>query len=262
MKRTLRVAAVALSLSIAHLAGAAHWIIQSRGDATSPISSTSGTNASRGMRTTKSATVTGGLYGSGTFSFFGEKDAFSQDVFVPYPGTIIGVNAYVNAYYTFTYKWVSDAPGDTPPAVGSQPGAQGYFLERVDGVAEGQTARYNVTYDYTAACLFNSQNGNTFTGSVGPTGGWSDNWPKSAGSGIVSVGGVLFFVSPQILPSATITLDGSGNTIATITTLNSETLQLSSSITLGPPMSGLLIHNTATLENYVAASTIGGLAVQ
>src|SRR5579871_3662109 len=82
-------------------AQAAHWVVQSQGDASSPTSYTSGSDVTRGSRSSVEASISGGLYGSGTFKFFGETDNYNKEAYIS--PDAYSYNGYVEAYYTLTY---------------------------------------------------------------------------------------------------------------------------------------------------------------
>lgn len=214
------------------------------------------------MRAQVSVNISSGIYGTGTFKFYGEQDSYSQIYNGIEPATVQYL-PYANSYYTFTYKWVSDSPSDTPPSVGSHADFDGYSLE------QAAPAQYmlggggpQVSGSYSWNTTFNTEG--PIWGGTGsnPYYGMSFTWPHSTDTPNVTIGGQLYFVRGVVVGGGTVSLDGSGNTIITASVLNAQAAMIQTPISAVGGGSGTIrVTNYGTMTCYLGVSQIGSLPV-
>jgi len=260
-------AITAISVSIGSIVSsqAAHWKLLSEGDATIPASYTTGNGVTRGARTSFSLTlpsVSSDIYGVGPFTFYGESDQYHDNTLCG-ESTLYTYTASANNYYSFKFQWVSDSPSDTPPSPNQAIGAVGYSLESGGG---GQFSYLNPVYKTgNWSFLWDSQ-GPSLSPPYSPfSPATSCAWPVAGGANQVTVtnNGVLLYVRPVALGGVTVTLDGSGNTIGTMSVLNAQSILMVTQFSpYGNPSNvTALVYDNATMFGYLACAEIGGLKV-
>lgn len=232
--------AVSCLLAMAAVSNAAHWELISRADTnypSPPIYSDSDVTRVLTYRSFNAAVPSDVtmIYGSGTFPFYGEQCQMKPT----YSGgaTTWAHQDYLDSYYEFKFKWVSDSPSDTPPSLTTSVAAYGYSLERAVNVFFSHALNggpwsfgmwsISMTFPIYGPVWQSSGPTNTFGATV------NNSWPQSGGSDItVNVPNIgLMYIRPQVVGGGGLSLDGSGNTIATISVLNSMVQEFSIPIT-------------------------------
>jgi len=258
-----------LLLSIASLsalstaASAAHWTFQSWSQGTY----ITGSGATHGKASEVQATISGQVYGNGSFDFVGETDTYGEGGEMTYP-FLNNYQGTVTSYYTVVYVWAADSPTDQPPTNGPL-AVDGYSLEAVPAASIMTPDVGDYESGGSVDALFDAQ-GPTFPVQSGYftmpleyaviTG---VPWPTTNTPPVTTIGGKLYYVRPVVVGSAVISKNGSGQTIGTVTVDNSQELSfVGPTITQGagdPPTGS--ISNSGTTSCFIGGSIIGGLPV-
>ena len=261
-----KLASSTFTLGLIASAHSAHWIVRSM---VSSSSSSSDISVTRNAPSGVSVTIPSGstmIYGSGTFSFFGENDTYSKKFLCANPGTVT-YNPWCSSYYTYTYQWVSDSPTDVPPAVSTPGEVLGYSLEQ-GGV--GQNFEWNPTGGYVRTLgtwsgnlAFNSQ-GDVFGGTgESPYSALGIYWPTLSDSPTVTIGSSLFYVRPENLGGGSVTTDANGYTILIASVLNSQSIELSTPLSYNNPVSSsFFVFDTGTTTCYKGGTELLGLPIE
>lgn len=166
------------------------------------------------------------IYGDGTFTFYGEQSQM-WPTYNGGPGTFADQN-YLNSYYEFKFRWVSDSPSDVPPSLTTSVEAFGYALERAENLFYLHAlfgGPWTVGINSISMCF-------PVYGPVWSVPGQTNfdinypyTWPQSGGLDVkITVPNIgLMYVRPQTVGGGGLSLDGNGDTIATISVLNSMT---------------------------------------
>ena len=173
-------------------------------------------------------------------------------------------DAWVNAYYNFTYKWVADSLSDVPPGVGSTPGAYGYAL-RTGSVSTYLSGGGPVTGATTYQAWYNLLPTHSAT-YVSPSGGYymggALNIPAPGASPTITVGGVTYYVAMGALGGGTVTINGSGDHVISFPVLNSQRGLWNSNFTSIGPSGGGMLFQAANLTEFIGVATIGDIPVK
>ena len=247
---------------------AAHWKLISMTDASIPTSTVSDSTVTRGARATVSATIPSSpsmIYGSGVFQFHGESDSYNTSFLATYPLTQ-DYHGWAHSYYKYVYQWVSDSPTDVAPSPNQSLQLSGYSLTASPGLFDYQFAGFggpNTIGMLSWSVWFNS-NIHIFS-PTWPSFGHSittQAWPALTDSPIALVGSTPYLITPEVLGGGPVTIDGSGNTIITVTVLNSEQMNETTPIFPNSPtavLEGWNIYGSTT--RYAAGTQINGLPI-
>jgi hypothetical protein len=260
MKHTLlKAAGIAAFSSLFFGANAAHWTLVSQVGTSSTVSS----GATRGSLSALSVTIPSGsyaIYGTGTFKFFGEPDTFSTQISSTAYSFLFTFDPSVISYYTYVYLWVSDAPTDIPPTPGSSQEVTGYALQRATNLETVGIGMAGSSATYSSDALFNSV-GPTWSGGGSPYTGFSNLWPKPTDSPIVSISSKNYYVRPVFVGGGPVSINGSGQTIVTISVGNFQSVDYATNVTANPNLL-MELNSTSQTACYIAGSEVSGLPIR
>jgi len=271
MRLTKHIFTISCLFALASASNAAHWVLVSLADTNFPAPPYVSDSFVTRVLTTRQfdaaiPTHSTMIYGSGTFKFYGEQSHMKPE-YNGGPGTFADQN-YLNSYYEFKFKWVSDSPSDVPPSVTTSVEAFGYNLEKVDSsffyhAIWGGPWTIGINSIHHGFPVYGptwSVPGQTGYGTMPP--GDNLHWPQSGGLDItITFPGIgLMYVRPQTIGGGTLAYVN-GDLIATINVLNS--MEQNFSIPISSPGGGITVgaYLESTFSCYKSVTRMLGLPV-
>ncbi len=265
-----RLISFAVLLSMTCFAYAGHWILVTQVDSTYPtapilVGSHTFRGNTSGFTFEVLSSYVNATHGVGTFTFFGGSDSYLEQTFSTSSPHQWAFLDYVDAYYAYTYKWVKDANGSTPPSVGVTVAANGYALQRATGYWFGQTQFASIGDNGSISAIFNATLGGIASGAPSNLNfqRYDLDWPKQDGSeiGSVSVGGTYYYLRPVSLGSGVVFASGKDREV-TIYPENNQALSSTQATSVSPSNATFQEIVQATLTCSICASTVNGQPVQ